>query len=445
MDENYLMDVDFSDLDLNQEPSNPPLHRVERYGSMLNELGTAHDRIEERIRQLEVVTARTRQRQRWRQARNSMELNYFPIERTVDAGQRGISNENSGTGTSAFKSSSERGKGCKRDSSHLVAKALEMGSEVKKADKEGGSFYDCNICLEFAREPVLTTCGHLFCWACFYQVSDVDSTSKECPVCKGEVSEGTVIPIYGNGESERVCETESGLKIPPRPKAHRVESIRQKRMTQGLSHVPVAEALRRIRISIGAVGNQTQQEAGYGILNIESDTQAGQNAESAGGHRSRIHQVSRVLSESAASLSSLSSALSNAERLVEDLEAVINNRLLRNEARSLSVDVGNLFTRPSTTIQPDHQPLVSTVNTSVVLPISSSSQSTDAASSVAHNVLRPMGSSDVSLPSAPSSSSFRRRSLTSRTLDSDSHDPRLVRGDSRNGATQGFWISGKFY
>ncbi|XP_042017540.1 helicase-like transcription factor [Salvia splendens] len=422
MDENYLVDVDFSDLDLNQEPSNPPLHRVERYGSMLNEFGTAHDRIEERIRQLEVVTARTRQRQRWRQARNSMELNYFPFERTVDAGQRDIPNENSGT--SAFKSSSERGKGCKRDSSHLVAKALEMGSEVKK---EGGSFYDCIICLEFAREPVLTTCGHLFCWACFYQVSNVDSTSKECPVCKGEVSEGTVIPIYGNGESERVCETESGLKIPPRPKAHRVESIRQKRMTQGLSHIPVAEALRRIRISIGAVGNQTQQEAGHGILNIDSDTQAGQNAESAGGHRSRIHQVSRVLSESAASLSSLSSALSNAERLVEDLEAVINNRLLRNEARSLSVDVGNLFTRPSTTIQPDHQPLVSTVNTSVVLPIPSTSQSTDATSSVAHNVLRPMGSSDVSLPSAPSSSSFRRRSLTSRTLDSDSHDPRELR------------------
>lgn len=427
MADDYLMDVGFSDLDLNQEPSNPPsLHRVERYGSLLNELETAHDRIEERIRQLEVVTARTRQRQRWRQARNSTEISYFPSEMMLDVGQRGSPNENNND-VSVFKSSSERGKGCKRDSSHLVAKALEMGSEVKKADKEGGSFYDCSICLEVAKEPVLTCCGHLFCWPCFYQVSDIDSTSKECPVCKGEVSNSTVIPIYGNGDSERVCETESGLKIPPRPKAHRVESVRQQRVTQGLSHVPVAEALRRIRISIGAVGNQAQQEGGSGILSFDTESQAGQNAEFAGGHRLRIHQVSRVLSESAASLSSLSSALSNAERLVEDLEAVINNRLLRNDARALSVDVGNLFTRPSAAIQPNHHLPVSTADTNVALPITSSSQSTDVASSVAH-VLRARVSSDVSLPLAPSSSSsLRRRSLMSRTLDLDGRDPRELR------------------
>lgn len=414
------MDVDFSDLDLNQEPANPPLHRVERYGSLLNELETAHDRIEERIRQLEVVTARTRQRQRWRQARNSMEVSYFPSETSmVDAGQRGSPNETNDT--SVFKSGFERGKGCKRDSSHLVAKALEIGSEVKKADKEGGSFYDCNICLEVAREPVLTCCGHLFCWSCFYQVSDVDSTSKECPVCKGEVLDSTVIPIYGNGESERVRETESGLMIPPRPKAHRVESVRQQRVTQGLSHVPVAEALRRIRISIGAVGNQTQQEVGLGVHSLDAES------ESAGGHRSRIHQVSRVLSESAASLSSLSSALSNAERLVEDLEAVINNRLIRNDAQGISVDVGNLFTRPSASTQPNHQPLVSTADTNATLAVASSSRSTDVASSVAHHVLSMRGASDVSLPLAPSSSAFRRRSLMSRTLDLDGRDPRELR------------------
>lgn len=426
MADEYLMDVDFSDLDLNQEPSNPPLHRVERYGSLLNELETAHDRIEERIRQLEAVTARTRQRQRWRQARNSTEINYFPSEMMVDVSQRGNPNENNDA--SVFKRSSERGKGCKRDSSHLVAKALEMGSEVKKVDKEGGSFYDCNICLEVAKEPVLTCCGHLFCWSCFYQVSDIDSTSKECPVCKGEVSESTVIPIYGNGESERVCETESGLMIPPRPKAHRVESVRQQRVTQGLSHVPVAEALRRIRISIGAVGNQTQQEGGTGsgTLSFDTESQAGQNAEAAGGHRLRIHQVSRVLSESAASLSSLSSALSNAERLVEDLEAVINNRLIRNDTRTLSVDVGSLFTRPSANIQPNHQPPVSAADTNVALPIISSSQSTDVASSATH-VLRTRVSSDVSLPLAPSSSSFRRRTLMSRTLDLDGRDPRELK------------------
>lgn len=418
MDDDSLMDVDLTDLDLNQEPTDQPLHRVARYGSLLNELETAHDRIEERIRQLEAVTARARQRQRWRHARNSTEIVPSPSEGMVDVTQRGILSENNNMGV--VERPSERG--CKRDSSHLVAKALEASSDVKKADKESGSFYDCNICLDVAREPVLTCCGHLFCWPCFYQVSDIDSTSKECPVCKGEVSESTVIPIYGNGDGERVCETESGLKIPPRPKARRVESVRQLRVTQGLSHVPVAEALRRIRISIGAMGNQPQ-EGGSGLLYLDTDSQAGQNAESAGGPRIRIHQVSRVLSESAASLSSLSSALSNAERLVEDLETVINNRiLLRNDARALSLDVGNLFTRSSAAIRHNNQPTESITD---ALPNASSSQSTDVSGSV--RVLSMRASSDISLPVAPPSSSSSLRRRMSRNLDLEGRDPRESR------------------
>jgi len=31
--------------------------------------------------------------------------------------------------------------------------------------------FECNICLETASEPVITLCGHLFCWPCIYQVS----------------------------------------------------------------------------------------------------------------------------------------------------------------------------------------------------------------------------------------------------------------------------------
>ncbi|KAL2552241.1 RING/U-box superfamily protein [Forsythia ovata] len=132
-------------------------------------------------------------------------------------GERGALSGTDGGGV--IERSAERGKGYKRGSCHLVAKALELDSDVKKVDKEDRSFYDCNICLEVAREYVLTCCDHLFCWVCFYQVSYIDSTSKECPVCMGEVSDSIVIPIYENGESERVAELESGLKIPPRPKA----------------------------------------------------------------------------------------------------------------------------------------------------------------------------------------------------------------------------------
>ncbi|EPS68421.1 hypothetical protein M569_06338 [Genlisea aurea] len=328
MDDGDLMEVNLTDLDLNQEPAaDPPFHRV-GYGSILNDLESAHNRIEERIRQLEAVTARARQRQRWRQSRNSIETIYFHAETTQETDVR---DENSDAGSAV---ASDRGKGCKRDSSHLVAKALGIDSEIRKRDDEGGSFYDCNICLDLAREPVLTCCGHLFCWACFYQVSKVDSTTlKECPVCKGQVSDASVIPIYGKGSHEIVSGAEIGFKIiPPRPKAPRVESIRQQRMTQGSSHVPVAEALRRIRMSIGAINNQTQvQESGTNSVTDQNLVLAAVAA----GPRVRIHQVSRVLSESAASLSSLSSALTDAERLVEDLEtAIINNRLSQNRGRA---------------------------------------------------------------------------------------------------------------
>ncbi|KAL0308850.1 UNVERIFIED_CONTAM: hypothetical protein Sradi_5827300 [Sesamum radiatum] len=376
-----ILDVDLTGLDLNREPVNLPLHR-QRYGSLMNELDNTHERIEERIRQLEAVTARARQRQRWRQARNSMETSYVPSEMMVDVGERGVLNENNNR--EIVERTAERGKGCKRDSSHLVAKALEMDPEVP----------------------------------------EVDSTSKECPVCKGEVSDSTVIPIYGNGGSNGVCETETGLKIPPRPKARRVESVRQQRLTQGLSHVPVAEALRRIWISIGAMGNQTQQQdGGGGILNFDTSPE-GQNAESGSGHHIRIHQVSRVLSESAASLSSLSSALSNAERLVEDLETVINSRILRNDARAFSV--GNRFARPSTVIQSMNQPPDSTADINAALPIGASSQSTDVSGSIVH-VMAMRSSGDINMPVAPSSSSRPRRIIMSRSSDLDTRDSRESR------------------
>lgn len=32
------------------------------------------------------------------------------------------------------------------------------------------SKYECSICIETAKEPVVTKCGHLFCWPCIYEV-----------------------------------------------------------------------------------------------------------------------------------------------------------------------------------------------------------------------------------------------------------------------------------
>ncbi|CAH1416043.1 unnamed protein product [Lactuca virosa] len=297
------------DLDLNQEPLvDPPPPPPFGYGPLLNELETAHGRIEDRIRQLEAVTARARQRQRWRQARNNPELSYMTvIEPDVGAGNQnqddnnvrdvdGIVNTPDGVDERA---NGERGRNSKRDISQL-AKALEMDLDSKKTDNNGGDddesggFFDCNICLEMARDPILTCCGHLFCWSCFYQLSYVDSSAKECPVCKGEVTDSSITPIYGNGKNQPILKLESGVKIPPRPRARRVESIRQQRVIRGISHIPVAEALRRIRIGIGSIGEnpllQGLNTVGGGGPTSEINPSLLHSSEAAGGsrrHRSR--------------------------------------------------------------------------------------------------------------------------------------------------------------
>ncbi|XP_062205123.1 uncharacterized protein LOC133907112 [Phragmites australis] len=91
-------------------------------------------------------------------------------------------------------------------------------------DKAGRSAanFECNVCFDMAAEPVVTKCGHLFCWECLYQWLHVHSHHRECPVCKGQVADDAIIPIYGRGGSAA-----SVHNAPPRPNGVRVESSRQ--------------------------------------------------------------------------------------------------------------------------------------------------------------------------------------------------------------------------
>lgn len=113
------------------------------------------------------------------------------------------------------------------------AAQVETSAEEKKERNNGASDFDCNICFEVAKEPVVTCCGHLFCWPCLYQWLHVHCDYKECPVCKGKVNESSVVPIYGRGSSDvsgvrkNAEDGDQVLKIPPRPQGNRVESLRQ--------------------------------------------------------------------------------------------------------------------------------------------------------------------------------------------------------------------------
>ncbi|KAG5490067.1 hypothetical protein JKF63_00186 [Porcisia hertigi] len=62
--------------------------------------------------------------------------------------------------------------------------------------------FSCAICLDTATEPVVTRCGHLFCWECLEHWLHSATGTPECPVCKGRVDErmaGDIIPLYGKG------------------------------------------------------------------------------------------------------------------------------------------------------------------------------------------------------------------------------------------------------
>ncbi|KAL4380073.1 hypothetical protein GQ457_02G041030 [Hibiscus cannabinus] len=117
--------------------------------------------------------------------------------------------------------------------------------DIEKGVSNDGSFFDCNICLDLSREPVVTCCGHLFCWSCLYRWLHVHSDANECPVCKGEVTIKTLTPIFGRGNVIHEPEEDSGFKIPPRPTGRRVDSWRQTIQRSPLS-LPVEEVIRRI-------------------------------------------------------------------------------------------------------------------------------------------------------------------------------------------------------
>lgn len=115
----------------------------------------------------------------------------------------------------------------------------EKASDEVSSPLPSAKDFECNICLDMARDPVVTACGHLFCWPCLYQWIYLHSDVRECPVCKGDVRDIDIIPIYGRGNVDTEAEAEAEAeaegkcpsdhrnpKIPKRPHAHRVESSR---------------------------------------------------------------------------------------------------------------------------------------------------------------------------------------------------------------------------
>ncbi|KAK8975661.1 hypothetical protein V6N11_021512 [Hibiscus sabdariffa] len=93
------------------------------------------------------------------------------------------------------------------------------------ANGDVGNF-ECNICFDLAQDPIVTLCGHLFCWPCLYKWLHIHSRSRECPICKALIEEEKLVPLYGRGKSSSDPRSRSipGVNIPNRPAGQRPET-----------------------------------------------------------------------------------------------------------------------------------------------------------------------------------------------------------------------------
>lgn len=193
----------------------------------------------------EAVRQRRQRRQRWRSMWR--EFPVPPETRNIALELIGGSRLQTGEASiAAEERPAEVTKTCDTNNSCLNDEVSGKKEENEKGNSDEGSFFDCNICLDLAKEPVVTCCGHLFCWPCLYRWLHVHSDAKECPVCKGEVTMKNVTPIYGRGGSARETEEDSALKVPHRPQARRVESWRQTIQRAAAFTIPMEEMIRRL-------------------------------------------------------------------------------------------------------------------------------------------------------------------------------------------------------
>ena len=70
----------------------------------------------------------------------------------------------------------------------------------------GSKNFECTICLDTAKEPVLTKCGHMFCWPCIYNWLESKGGKAKCPNCKNEITKNDLIPVYANEKGQKLKE-----------------------------------------------------------------------------------------------------------------------------------------------------------------------------------------------------------------------------------------------
>lgn len=94
----------------------------------------------------------------------------------------------------------------------------EEPSRAADNSSAADSKFKCHICFEVPVEPVVTLCGHMYCWKCL--LAWIDHGPSQCPVCKSGIEKSKIIPVYGGGDDNHA----QPEKEESRPRAERTEA-----------------------------------------------------------------------------------------------------------------------------------------------------------------------------------------------------------------------------
>ena len=82
------------------------------------------------------------------------------------------------------------------------------------------NYNECPICLKNARLPVVTKCGHIFCWECI-RIWIKQKDRLDCPICKKKIELEEVIKLYSGDNQVKSGEVDDR----PQPKRMKPEAI----------------------------------------------------------------------------------------------------------------------------------------------------------------------------------------------------------------------------
>ncbi|KAG8648838.1 uncharacterized protein LOC110620724 [Manihot esculenta] len=356
-------------------------------GSVPSEDVNLDEWIDDPFRRLRESVRISRVRQRWRRRQAQIpETHPLSVQLSqLIENSDSESNLQAGEGSvAAEERTDEAPKMCENNNGFLEDEVSEKNGGDENRSKNDGSFFDCNICLDLATDPVVTCCGHLFCWSCLYRWLHAHSDANECPVCKGEVTVKNVTPIYGRGNNTRQPDEDSSLEVPVRPCARRVESWRQSMQRNSFSF-PMEEMIRRLGSRFDLTrdlnpvqdsngireigdrasflsrimtlrGMRTEQSPVAPIDNIVDLTQSGTSSSDARSAR-RLHSLllrrSQSHSQRLSTDTSNSAALNSTERLIEAYFR--NHSLGRNQDQPQPVDDRDSFSSITAVINSESQ------------------------------------------------------------------------------------------